>query len=237
MISIAVSAGVAGAILLAGPVGGIEIPQIGQAPAAARLDELQLSRPGTGVEPAQAAPSETPPVQLNQERGQDLAGPAQPRIAPLGGPEQLNTGPRQAFAPETPADPKPGRISLDSVEGQDICDPARLSDREVEVCRNLIESRAADFAPAPAQPLSAEERSTLETANRRGDPDADAVARRIGRGELAPSDAAQAYVYSRQAPAGVPDETPKSPTALAVEAAAQVLGLSGAAIQAPPPSR
>lgn len=235
MIATAVAAGIAGVILLAGPDGGIQIPQIGQSAPAARLDELQLSTPGTGLEPAQKPPSESPPVQLNEDRVQDLAGPAQPKIAPLGGLQQVNTGPRQTLAPETPADPKPGRITLDAVEGQDLCDPARLSEREVEVCKSLIENRAAEFAPAPPAPLSAEERSTLE-ASRRGT-DADAVARRIGRGELAPSDAAQAYVYSRQSPAGGREEAPKSPTALAVEAAAQVLGLSGAAIQAPPPSR
>lgn len=237
MISAVVAAGIAGAILFAGPAGDIEIPQIGEAPPTAGLDEFQLSKPGYRVEPAQQAPSESSLVQLNQERAQDLAGPTQPAIAPLGGPQQLNTGPRQALAPDTPTDPTPGRITLENVEGQDLCDPGRLSDREVEVCRNLIESRAAEFAPAPPPQLSAEERSALETANRRGDADADAVARRIGRGELSPADAAQAYVYSRQSPAGGAQEAPKSPTALALEAAAQVLGLSGGAIQPPPPSR
>ena len=223
------------ALLAAGPAppgqaSDVGIDQIGtqDAPGAAARDigDMQLGDARPVIEPALPAPAPSPLTQLNEERPTAAPPEGQPAAIPFERPQQLNEQRATAEAPSGPASPFPRRATVDPVSGDDSCDPARAGAQSDEVCANRIETRADEFAPAPAPVLSAEER-LMGTEGEPGE-DAEASARRLASGDVQNSEAAEAYVFTTR-PTPNPDASASnkvSPeTQRAMDAAAQLLGV------------
>jgi len=219
-------------LLAGGPAAAsqIDVEQVGaaDAPGSAMrdIDALQLGDRKPVVEPAEPSPAPAPMTQLNQE-GRTAAPPVdQPQTIPFARPEQVNVQRATAEAPVGPPVPRPRQTTVEPVAGDDICDPAKPGDKGDEACANRIETRAAEFAAAPAAPVISAEERLLGDGHEPGS-DARASARRLAGGEVADSEAAQAYVFT----SGLTPQTdaagaapPSSQTQKAIDAATRLLG-------------
>ena len=174
--------------------------------------------PGLGAD----APTQVRPLaQVTAERGRSDAGAQLTREAPT------------AEAPVSGTDRREGRNTRTEVlEGEDRCDPEqpRLPG---EVCRRVIETRAAEFRAPEVQPLSAEQRllvaqRELDTASR----DTGSAARRLANGQVDESNAALAVASfalgGSTPPADDRKEEPTAPSAVDAIVSAIVSGMGGA---------
>lgn len=122
----------------------------------------QIAPGGRSVAAANAAgaPSAAPSPQLAQPR--DGAPPTQlVREKRTGaGTVQLSDAPPSARPPAPLSRPADGRTAAtDRIGGRDRCDPAATRSA---ACSVVIETRAADFPPPSAEPLSPEQRLLVE---------------------------------------------------------------------------
>jgi hypothetical protein len=219
------------AVLASGPLdeqsASVGVEQIGaqDTPGQAMGDigDLQLGAPVRAVQPAEPPPPPAPLAQLNEDRPTAAPPEGQPDAVPFERPSQVNQLQATAEAPSGPASPFPRRTTVDPVSGDDACDPGRPTDPGDEVCAHRIETRADEFAPPEAPPLSAEER-LLADNDARG-LNADASARKLAAGDV-DAGATQAYAFSSGLSASPDVAAPKvSPeTQKAMDAAAQLLG-------------
>lgn len=166
---------------------------VGQISGAARSSSVSVTQ-------APRAPT-APPTQLSAPtRDVSTPLPAKPDSRPA---PQLNQQQRTASAPAGPGVAGDRRATVEVVAGADACaDERRASE---DLCKNAIETRSAEFAPAP--PVSVE--ASLLASMREGSnaPTANTVARRLGAGEVS-SDAAGALAFEQTKP-----EVPKEPGA------------------------
>ncbi|MCC7268193.1 MAG: hypothetical protein IT546_12780 [Caulobacteraceae bacterium] len=196
--------------LMAAPAGAGDltaIDQIGPAPvqAPARTPEGRPMVP-TGIAPSAATP------QVNPGR-RDL-GPS-PRVGPRAleaRPAQLNTARATSDAPPNPAARPTRRTTVDTVRGDDRCDPAHRLASEEE-CARVIETRASEFAAQEPQ-TTAEERlasGLAKPGTQVSGVDARAAARRLASGDPGNSEAAQAIAVAGNTMAEPSIEQPKEP--------------------------
>lgn len=199
------------------------------------VDQIGASQPVgmDQVKPAVPAPvrqvssvTERAPtsLQLTAERG---SGP---------GSQQLTQGARTAQPSQALSTPKEGRTgTVERVAGDDRCDPAAPAKTRSANCVAVIETRAAEFSPRAAPPLSPEQRIIMDQQLReRTSGMASAVRRLANNGEDAQSPDAQglASVVLRE-PVDPKREQPTDPAAAA--ASGQILAIVNAIIDRPVP--
>lgn len=163
-------------------------------------------------------------LQLTTERG---SGP---------GSQQLTKSARTAQPSQALSTPKEGRTgAVERVAGDDRCDPAAQAKVRSANCVAVIETRAAEFSPRAAAPLSPEQRIVMDQQLReRSSGTASAVRRLARNGEDAQSPDAQglASVVLRE-PINPKRDQPPDPAAAA--ASSEVFAIVNAIIDRPAP--
>ena len=196
----------------AGAVTGVD--QIGaraQAGNDAAVAQIGRRTGATSVTTSQPAPSSSPndfsapqavahttPTQINTN-----ASPA-PRQT------QLTFGPAVADAPSSPTNRAEGRnTATQALTGRDRCDP-RETVTARGICREVIETRSAEFKAPDVQPLSPEQRLMVsQRALAENSQDVGRATRRLANGDVDDSNAGMAIASMVAAAAGQgPDEEP-----------------------------
>lgn len=168
---------------------------VGQISGAARSSSVSVTQ-------APRAPT-APPTQLSAPtRDVSTPLPAKPDSRPA---PQLNQQQRTASAPAGPGVAGDRRATVEVVAGADACADERKASEDL--CKNAIETRSAEFAPAPPPPVSVEAGLLASMRDGSNAPTANTVARRLGAGEVS-SDAAGALAFEQTKP-----EVPKEPGA------------------------
>lgn len=165
------------------PASSVDVGQIGgarrssvvvtQAPAPAPTPSPQLSTPTRDVSTPAAAPGDS-------------------RAAP-----QLNRQQPTASAPAGPGVAGDRKATVEVVRGADAC--AKDDKAADPLCKNAIETRSAEFAPAPPAPISVEASLLASMKDGGNASSANGVARRLGAGEVN-SDTAGALAYEQTRP-------------------------------------
>ncbi len=207
----------------------------------AEIDQLRPAAPS-------AAASQVPPAGRASQAPLDISSDAPLAAAPAAGATvrslaqvtgergrsdagaQLTRGRPSAEAPISGTDRREGRNTrMEVLEGQDRCDPQKPG-LPGERCRDVIETRAAEFRAPEVQPLSPEQR--LLVAQRELAPasrDAGTAARRLANGEIDDSNAALAVASLALGGRPPPDdgrkEEPMEPSAVDAIVAAIVSGM------------
>lgn len=126
----------------------------------------QVSDPSqsVGVEPPAPANSAQAPAQISSD---SESGAAETQLtsarASKQQPTQLSTGPRSAQAPTNLSRPAEGRTAVvERVAGTDRCDPAVAKEKQTDACKQVIETRADDYARPQPPELSPEQRLLLD---------------------------------------------------------------------------
>ena len=152
------------------------------------------------------------------------------------GSQQLTKGARTAQPSQALSTPGEGRTgAVDRVAGDDRCDPAAQAKSRPANCVAVIETRAAEFSPRAATPLSPEQRIIMDQQLReRSIGMASAVRRLANNGEDAQSANAQglASVVLRK-PVDPKRDQPTDPAAAATSG--QILAIVNAIIDRPVP--
>jgi len=129
---------------------------------------------------------------------------------------QLSTEPRTAQAPEGLSRPSEGRTAaVERVEGSDRCDAAVPKDKQTDVCKKVIESRADDYARSQPPELSPEQRLLIDQQWGPGAADvADATRRLAKAGAPDTSDESlgiASIVLQQSQPPAEPDKKDEDP--------------------------
>lgn len=202
---------------------GAAVAQIGRDRAAAATvrDSTSSAQHNEFAAPPTAA--HAPPSQIN----------ANTRQAPS--PAQLTFGPAVADAPSSPTRRAEGlNTTTQTLTGRDRCDP-RETGAAGGICREVIETRAAEFKAPDVQPLSPEQRLMVsQRALTDNNQDLGRATRRLANGDVDDTNAGMAIASLAVASTSQqPDEEPESaePSATDAIVAGIVASLGG---QSPP---
>lgn len=167
---------------------------------------VQIPAPASTIEseaisPSPDAPGESQLVESAESREPVPQLTRDPGTRP---PTQLYRGGPTAQPTEALSRPADGRRSaVVRIEGQDRCDPAAEDGGERRVCRQVIETRAAEFAPHE-QVLSVEQRLLVDQRVRDQAGTAEAAARRLaerGGDPDSPDEQGIAFIVMTESPA------------------------------------
>lgn len=103
------------------------------------------------------------------------------------------------------------RVLLEAIVGTDLCERDDVPETVRDLCATRIETRASEFATAPATQLSAEERLLGEGLEETGTPRLAQIIDRLARGSARPDDPDNQAIASialagTPAPTGQPDD-------------------------------
>ena len=169
-----------------------------------------------------------PPPQLTAET--ESSSPAEQltsELRPSPAAAQIYKGRRTAQPSEPLSQPADGRTAaVERVEGKDRCDPAANKGKASRDCRNVIETRAAEFTRPDTTPLSPEQRIIIQQQLRDRGSTADSAARLLAIGTIDANraeDQAVASIVLRKPPEPPKEKKPdEEPTAAEQAAAALV---------------
>ena len=167
-----------------------------------------------------------PPVQISSGNEAAKAQPQLTREGPaVRAPVQLYQGDRTAQASEPLSRPSEGRRgAIAAIEGgEDRCDPADANQSPAEVCRHVIETRAAEFRRPDPTRLSPEQRLLIQQQLREGTTSESATRRLASEGDADSLEGlAVASIVLGNSPSAE-DEIPADPTQDAATDAAAAL--------------
>ena len=146
-----------------------------------------IARPSSATVISQAGSrsTKTPPQITTPSR--DI--PASPTASKTTASQQVaRTGP-SADAPASGSTPKQGRnTQTEVVSGDDRCDPQSGASADDD-CKNVIETRSAEFTPPDTEPLSPEQRLMVTRQTAEVTRDVTNATRRLANGEVDDSNA------------------------------------------------
>ena len=178
-----------------------------------RTEAMQIEMPGTEAaqgpgrayldtagRPAQPDP---PRASLMEASGDQISRPrshapaSQISARGQGGPGMAQLSKADLDATLAQLTPAERRVLLQAIDGTDICDNPPAVAAIVALCQTRIETRSADFAAAPEQSVSAEDRLLRGDLESTALPSIDRVIERLARGNASSGD------FSNQAIASI----------------------------------